>query len=148
MAETERILTRASQLDENLPYDVLATKLGGLRRDIIMAGLPARLNEPDDARAPRMADALVQLELVLDSMKDPGFRVMMVTSIARASLGGKASVRLLPAGTRSYTHVSPLPGDRFRVYVVDATRGVMVHDEGTLKELRRLHPEIQFVIGE
>jgi hypothetical protein len=73
---------------------------------------------------------------------------MLVTSIARATLDGDEPVRLLPAGTRSYARVRPLGGDRYRVLVLDAVRGMVVDDEGTLAELRRQHPQIRFVSGD
>jgi hypothetical protein len=151
--ETERLFARASRLDAGAPHERLQSELGELQRDIRLASLPARLASYENGdrgrrRASELADALAQLELVLDRFDDPAFRVMMITGIARESLTGETSLRILPASARSYTRVMPVGGNRFRVYVVDTHDGRVLADEGTLEELRRRHTEVGFKSGD
>jgi hypothetical protein len=151
--ETERLLARASRLDAGAPHERLQSELGDLRRDIRLASLPSRLASYENGdrgrrRASELADALSQLEMVLDRFDDPGFRVMMITGIARESLTGEISLRILPASARSYTRVLPVGRDRFRVYVVDTHDGRVLADEGTLEELRRRHTDVGFKNGD
>ncbi|MHC4222770.1 MAG: anti-sigma factor family protein [Planctomycetota bacterium] len=151
--ETERLLARASRLDAGAPHGLLQSELGDLQRDIQLASLPARLATYENGdkgrlRASELADALSQLELVLDRFDDPGFRVMMITGIARESLTGETSLRILPASARSYTRVMPVGGNRFRVYVVDTHDGRVLADEGTLEELRRRHTDVGLKNGD
>jgi hypothetical protein len=141
--ETERILTRASELDPGLPHAELADELGALRRDIRLAGLPGRLHLAEDERAPRFVEALEQFEQTFELVDDPAFRVLMVSGIARASLKGEISVRVLPPTARSFARVVPVGGAQFRIYVVDDA-GRVVEDEGTPEALRLRHPELRF----
>jgi hypothetical protein len=143
VVETERILTRASELDPGAPHALLSDELGALRRDIQLAGLPGRLQLADDVRAQRFVEALEQFEQAFELVDDPAFRVLMVSGIARASLRGERSVRVLPSTARSFSRVVPVGGAQFRIYVVDS-EGRVLEDEGTPEALRRRHPELRF----
>jgi len=153
MVQTERILTRAAQLDPGAPPQLLSDELGALRREIQLTSLPQQLQTfqaGPDSRASRLANALVQFEQVFELVDDPGLRAVMAVNIARVSLHSEGSVRMLPGSAKTYTKVVPLDGGtHFRVWIVDPGRNrVLVDDQGTVDDLRKRHPNIRFVSGD
>ena len=153
MIQTERILTRAAQLDPGAPPQLLSDELGALRREIQLTSLPRQLRTLQagpDSRASRLANALVQFDQVFELVNDPGLRAVMAVNIARVSLHSEGSVRMLPGSAKTYTRVVPLHGGtQFRVWVLDPGRNrVLVDDQGTVDDLRKRHPNIRFVSGD
>ena len=152
IANTEALLTRASNLDPDQPYEKLRGKLVGLRRH--MRALPPALarwaedRPPQRARASQLAEALVHLEIAFEEVKDPGFLSIAVASIAKKSLSGEAEMRFVPANAQSFSRIVALTGGRFRVAFVRERDGMprLISDEGTLEELKQRH-DIEFVAG-
>ena len=72
LAASERILTRASELDPGAPAHVLNDELGALRSEILTAALPQRLNAVGDRRATLFLCCSPQSR---DRLREPGQRV-------------------------------------------------------------------------
>ncbi|MHC4549961.1 MAG: hypothetical protein ACYTEZ_14410 [Planctomycetota bacterium] len=144
---TEAFLSRAAQLDVEAPPDRLRHMLDDLRQQTRTQLIA--LAEPGTAgpRVARLADAVRQLDLVLDQQEDPGFVGIAVSMIARSSLEGGPQLRFVPATAKSYTRLDPMGAGRFRFTYMQTVGGVphVVVDEGTVPELEARHRSFEFV---
>ncbi len=153
--DTEEVLRRLAAVDPATPPGRLDTTLAGLREDL--RPLPGRLTEfvrdepgpGERTRAAHLADAIVQIELAFEGMRDVGFQAMTVRTLASGSLKGTLPLRFLPASAQRWARVDPVDKNRFRVVIVRRVDGLprLATDVGTLAELRVRHEDIQFVTG-
>jgi len=156
--EGEALLRRAAELGPAIPFDELNGRLIDLRTGIHQADLARRLEDlqylhlPDAQRRRlnRLRDTLAHFELAFESVRDPGFLSVVVSSFARGYLEDGSFPRALPAGTRFYASTSRLGNDRYKLVFINLESGapVIQEDEGTLEELRQKHEGITFIRNE